>query len=103
MEMERRRFPTDVLERLRGLDAHTVLPLVCVHAKRDVTFVPLKSAASQRWHCCVGGSEFELLLTGPKWFDTRARHGGGGAIDLVMVLLSLPFVDAVRLLISKGL
>lgn len=101
--MAKRRFPADVLARLRGLDAHVVLPLVCVHAKRDVTFVPLKSPTSQRWHCCASGSEFELLLTGPKWFDTRARQGGGGAIDLVMALLRLPFVDAVRLLLSKGL
>jgi hypothetical protein len=100
--MENRRFPSDVLQRLRGLDARVVLPLVCEHAKRDSTFIPSKNPRSQRWHCYAGGGDFELLLTGPKWFDTRGRHGGGGAIDLVMALLRLPFVDAVRLLLSKG-
>jgi hypothetical protein len=33
------------------------------------------------------GAAWELLVTGPKWFDTRAGKGGGGGIDLVMHLL----------------
>ena len=28
-----------------------------------------------------------------KWYDTRGRRGGGGAIDLAMHVLGLPFVD----------
>ena len=32
----------------------------------------------------------------PKWYDTRARKGGGGAIDLAMHVLGLTFVDAVK-------
>jgi hypothetical protein len=39
---------------------------------------------------------FELLVTGPKWYDTRAERGGGGAIDLAMYILRLSFVDAVK-------
>ncbi|MBZ3343388.1 hypothetical protein IPR00_22095, partial [Xanthomonas perforans] len=38
----------------------------------------------------------ELLATGPKWYDTRAEKGGGGAIDLAMHLLRLDFVSAVK-------
>jgi hypothetical protein len=36
------------------------------------------------------------LTTGPKWYDTRAGKGGGGAIDLAMHVLGLSFVDAVK-------
>jgi len=44
---------------------------------------------------------FEVTTTGPKWYDTRAKIGGGGAIDLAMHLLELSFVDAVRILIER--
>ena len=47
--------------------------------------------------------EFEIVTTGPnKWYDTRARKGGGGAIDLTMHVLHVTFVDAVKLLIEGG-
>ncbi len=45
--------------------------------------------------------EFEILTTGPKWYDTRARAGGGGAIDLAMHVLGLSFVDAVKRLTTR--
>jgi hypothetical protein len=45
--------------------------------------------------------EFEILTTGPKWYDTRARRGGGGAIDLAIHVLGLSFVDAVKHLTSE--
>ena len=38
---------------------------------------------------------FELLLTGPKFYDTRQKRGGGGAIDLVMHLYQIDFKKAV--------
>jgi hypothetical protein len=38
----------------------------------------------------------ELLATGVRWYDPRAKKGGGGAIDLAMHLLGLQFVDAVK-------
>ena len=46
--------------------------------------------------------DFEILTTGPKWYDTRARKGGGGAIDLAMHVLGLSFVDAVRRLTEQA-
>jgi hypothetical protein len=39
---------------------------------------------------------YEIVTTGSKWYDTRARSGGGGAIDLTMHVLGLSFVDAVK-------
>jgi hypothetical protein len=35
------------------------------------------------------------------WYDTRAKIGGGDAIDLAMHVLRLSFVDAVRTLIER--
>ncbi|WP_440525430.1 hypothetical protein [Serratia nevei] len=49
-----------------------------------------------RVNVALGGGGVELLATGPKWYDTRAEKGGGGAIDLAMHLLRLDFVSAVK-------
>ena len=38
-----------------------------------------------------------------RFYDTRARVGGGGAIDLAIHLTGYSFNDAVQLLRSKGL
>jgi hypothetical protein len=48
-----------------------------------------------RWHATVGGHDFEILCTGPKFWDGRAVRGGGGAIDLAMHLFGVDFKDAV--------
>lgn len=85
-----------VLARWRGLDAASALAAIADHAKRDQTFRPVKDAKTSRWHVTVDGNEFELLLTGPKFWDTRARTGGGGAIDLAMHLVGIDFKGAVR-------
>ena len=69
--------------------ASDALGLLAIHVKADPTYVPVKARDSRRWHVCTVRGEFELLTTGPKWFDTRARQGGGGAIDLAMHLLGL--------------
>ncbi|WP_255208805.1 hypothetical protein [Paraburkholderia youngii] len=51
----------------------------------------------------AGDREFELLLRGPKFYDTRAKRGGGGAIDLIMHLHRVGFIQAVNLLQEAGL
>ena len=89
------------LERWRSLDAVGVLLAIADHAKRDASFVPAKAAHTQRWHASVGGQDFELLLTGPKFWDTRGNVGGGGAVDLAMHLARLKFKEAVRLLADR--
>jgi hypothetical protein len=89
------------LERWRSLDAVRVLQVIADHAKRDASFVPAKAANTQRWHASVSGQDFELLLTGPKFWDTRENVGGGGAVDLAMHVTRLKFKAAVRLLTER--
>lgn len=101
--MSRRSFDPVLLQRLRDIDCARVLELIDGHFKRDRSFVPVKNESTQRWHCSTVRGDFELLITGSKWFDTRARKGGGGAIDLVMALTGCSFVDAVRVLVDRGL
>ncbi|KJJ99156.1 hypothetical protein UB44_13495 [Burkholderiaceae bacterium 26] len=97
------RLLPEELVRLRRIDAAEALQVLAAHAKRDVTFQPTKSKLTQRWHANVGGREFELLLNGPKFFDTRTKTGGGGAIDLAIYLHGLSFNEAMQLLRQRGL
>lgn len=88
------RLSQDELERFRAMDAAKVILVCATHAKRDTTFVPTTAIDTERWHVNADGREFELLLHGPKFYDTRARKGGGGAIDLVMHLFGVSFIEA---------
>jgi hypothetical protein len=40
--------------------------------------------------------DFELVVTRQRWYDTRARKGGYGAIDLVMHLWACTFNQALE-------
>jgi hypothetical protein len=91
------------LERWRGLDAATVLTAMAVHAKPDPLYIPVKDRASRRWHAHVAGRDYELLLTGAKFWDTRQAVGGGGAVDLVIHLTGCDFKAACRELGRLGL
>lgn len=82
------------------MDAEVVVQLLADYAKEDASFQPIKSQCTMRWHLTVGGRHFELLLDGPKFFDTLQKRGGGGAIDLVMHLFGLDFKGAVERLRS---
>lgn len=97
----RRSFSAATLTRLRELPVDDTLSLLATHAKLDPTYVPVKDDHSRRWHVCTACGEFEILTTGVKWYDTRARLGGGGAIDLTMHILGLSFVDAVKYLVAR--
>lgn len=92
------RVDAEELRRWRGLDAATALSALADHAKPDPSFTPIKTKSTSRWHATAAGREFELLLTGPKFFDTRAEKGGGGAVDLAMHLFCLDFKAATELL-----
>ena len=98
----RRSFSAETLTRLREMPASDALGMLAIHMKVDPTYVPVKASHSRRWHVCTARGEFELLTTGPKWYDTRARRGGGGAIDLAMHVLGLSFVDAVKYLTREA-
>jgi hypothetical protein len=84
------------LASLQGADAEITLLKLADHAKRDPSFNPISSKHTSRWHATVSGREYELLLTGSKFYDTRAKRGGGGAIDLAMHLYQLDFKMAVE-------
>ncbi len=89
-------FEPATLLALRAMSSEEVLKRLAIHCKSDPTFQPVKQATTRRWHALTAAGEFELITSGPKWFDTRAEKGGGGAIDLAMHVLQLSFVNAVR-------
>lgn len=101
--MVRRAVDNLELERWRSLDVVPLLPLLMDFAKEDVSFLPTTNHGTTRWHVTVAGNEFEVLCTGPKFFDTRGGVGGAGAVDLVCHCLGLPFKQAVRLLRERSL
>jgi hypothetical protein len=98
----RRSFDRATLARLREIPSEEALVLLAIHCKPDPSYQPVKEPSTRRWHARTSGGEFEILTTGAKWYDTRAKIGGGGAIDLAMHLLQLSFVDAVRILMPRG-
>ena len=94
----RRVFPTTTLDRLRQTPSDVALKLLATYCKADPSFKPIKDTGSRRWHVRTVSGEFEILTTGVKWYDPRAKRGGGGAIDLAMHVLRVPFVEAVKIL-----
>lgn len=90
------------LSRWRSLAACELLPLLAEYVKQDPTYRPTTSVHSTRWHATARGREFEILCTGPKFFDTRTNTGGAGAVDMAMHLLRLSFLQAIRLLRERG-
>ena len=80
----------------QALPCDEVLPTLAEYVKADPTFEPILDSHTHRWQVRADGRDFELLTTGPKFFDTRAKRGGGGAIDLVMHLHRLDFKQAVQ-------
>ncbi len=81
---------------MQAMDAKTVLLKFADHAKPDPTFQAISSKHTSRWHACVLNRNFELLLNGTKFYDTRLKRGGGGGIDLVMHLFQTNFRQAVE-------
>ena len=90
------------LARWRGLKALEALRLVADYVKVDWHFEPTQSTSTQRVHVSAAGADWELLVDGPKFYDTQACTGGGGAIDLVMHLWRVPFKKAVAILKEAG-
>ncbi|HDR9058244.1 TPA: hypothetical protein QDB02_006061 [Burkholderia vietnamiensis] len=101
--MRRKAVDNSELQHWRTLSITEALPAIVDYGKIDGTFRPLKSAASIRWHATVEDFYFEILCTGPKFWDTRGKVGGCGAVDLAMYLLSVDFTRVVAILRTKGL
>jgi hypothetical protein len=98
----RRSFSPASLDALRALSAQETLDRLGLGWKRDPDFSPTKNPATVRLHVAVGGHVVELLATGVRWYDPRAKKGGGGAIDLAMHLCGLDFVGAVKRLQTQS-
>lgn len=101
--MARRSFDDATLAQVRDMPLSQVLDKLQtggqIFWRRDLDFVPDKDKRTVRlFLSSPAGSAWEVLVTGLKWFDTRAGKGGGGGIDLVMHLLQIDFVKAVKLL-----
>ena len=92
--------PVDILElqRLRELHALEALECLGAYVKFDRDFTPMGASSTRRVHVNIGGRDLELLIDGPKFYDTRAKKGGGGAIDLVMYLWGVRFKEAFAML-----
>jgi hypothetical protein len=100
--MVRQLVDNSTLHRWRGLNAAQLLVHLADHAKQDPSFSPTTAVHTTRWHTRFDTCEFELLCTGPKFFDTRANIGGGGAVHLVTHCMRLDFKGAVRFLQERG-
>ena len=91
------------LARWQSLDAAMVLKTLADYTKEDQSYLPRLNTRSSRWHASVAGHDFEILCTGPKFWDDRANCGGGGALDLAMHLFGISFKKAARLLAERNL
>src|SRR5690606_41279914 len=101
MSRDRRSCSPGLLARLQGMPVNTALDLLVLYCKADPDFKPVKNYETERLYVSIGCGVVELLVTGPKWYDSRTEKGGGGAIDLTMHLFRLDFVSAVKRLQSE--
>ena len=92
-----------MLNHWQSLDSLVVLKVLASYAKEDQSYVARRNSRSSRWHLQVDGKEFEILCTGPKFWDMRANAGGGGAVDLVMHLFGVDFKRAAEILTTRHL
>ena len=90
-----RSFSDALIGQVRAMPLARALEGLGYHIAVDRDFTPAKDGLSTRWIVSGAEGSSELVVTGAKWFDTRAARGGG-AIDLVMHLEELSFVDAVK-------
>ena len=96
--INRRSFTNEVLSSVRAMSLEVAVERIGFYRALDRSFVPAKDEATQRWVVSGPQGEWELLVTGPKWYDVRVGKGGGGAIDLAMHLTGRSFVDVVKTL-----
>jgi hypothetical protein len=90
------------LVRWRSQPLAEILERVSSYAKSDSAFLPTKDKETSRWHVQGRAGEFELVLTGPRFWDERAKKGGCGAVDLLIHIDEIDFKEAARKLKSAG-
>ena len=80
---------------LRSIGLLDALHALGAYAKEDRSYEPTKNSDARRYHVSAAGREYELIVRGEKWYDTREKRGGGGSIDLTMYLYNETFSRAV--------
>lgn len=95
-----KRYTEEQLATLRAMPLEQALRKLRLYFTKDPDYKPRKAVSAARLNVSVGNRVFEILVTGIRWYDTRAKMGGGGAIDLAMHLLDLDFRGAVKRLIA---
>ena len=98
--MAKRAVDNFTLDRLRSVPVLICLNTMGAYVKVDQDYVPTTAKTTVRVHVNVAGHDWELLVDGLKFYDTQAKIGGGGSVDLVMHLWGVPFKKAVRMLIE---
>ena len=96
--MAKRAVDNFTLDRLRSVPVLICLQAMGAYVKVDRDYVPTTAKSTQRVHVSVAGHDWELLVDGLKFYDTQAKTGGGGSVDLVMHLWRVPFKKAVKML-----
>lgn len=96
------RVPEALLRHWNGIDAEDVLKALADHAKPDASFRPRKDRRSMRWHACIDGRDFSLILTGPMFLDDDENKGGWGAVKFVQHVQRCDFVAATRFLLEDS-
>lgn len=97
-KVAKRAVDNSTLDRLRRVPVLICLKELGAYVKVDRDYVPTTAKTTQRVHVSVAGHDWELLVDGLKFYDTRAKNGGGGSVDLVMHLWGVPFKEAVKML-----
>ncbi len=97
-----KRYTDEQLAALRAMPLEQALRQLELYFTKDPDYKPRKDLSAARLNVSVGGRVFEILVTGIRWYDTRAKKGGGGAIDLAMHLLDLDFRGAVKKLLAAS-
>lgn len=98
--MAKRAVDNFTLDRLRSVPVLICLNAMGAYVKVDQDYFPTTAKTTVRVHVNVAGHDWELLVDGLKFYDTQAKIGGGGSVDLVMYLWGIPFKKAVRMLIE---
>lgn len=60
------------LDRLRHVSTLTYLATLGAYVKVDRDYVPTSAKSTRRMHVSVAGYDWELLVDGVKFYDTRA-------------------------------
>lgn len=81
-------------DELRGIPLLKAMEILGLYVKIDPDYSPKKNPFSKRFFICVEERNFEIVIVDQKFFDVKARKGGGGSIDLVKHLYSESFIKA---------